>query len=74
MIIMGVCFGVVGDFNIYASYLWQDYQALSPIQTTLRFLPAAICGVIVTIIVSQLISKVPAYKILLTGQFTLSVA
>jgi hypothetical protein len=74
MIIMGVCFGVVGDFNIYASYLWQDYQALSAIQTMLRFLPAAICGVIVAIIVSRLISKVPGYIILLTGQFSLSMA
>jgi MFS family permease len=74
MVIMAVCFGVVGDFNVYASYLWQDYEAQSPIQTALRFVPAAVCGVIVAIIVSRLISKVPGYMMLLTGQLALSVA
>jgi MFS family permease len=74
MVIMAVSFGVIGTFNIYASYLWQDYQALSPIQTTLRFLPAAICGTAVAAIVSRLISKVPVYVLLLAAQFALSVA
>ena len=74
MIIMGASFAVVGNFTLYATYLWQDYQGLSPVQTMLRFIPGGVCGVIVAIIVSRLISKVPTYLMLMTGQLAMSLA
>lgn len=73
MVIMGASFAVVGNFTIYATYLWQDYQGLSPLKTMLNFLPGGIWGVIVAIIVSRLISKVPTYIMLMTGQLTLGI-
>lgn len=72
MVIMGLFFGVLNDFTVYATYLWQDYQGLSPLQTMLRFMPAGISGVIVAIIVARLISKVPTYMMLMAGEIAMT--
>jgi predicted MFS family arabinose efflux permease len=74
MILMALFFGVMNDFLVYATFLYQDYQSLSPIQTTLRFLPAGIGGIIVAIIVSRLISKVPTWTMLMTGEFAIAMS
>ncbi|KAH8651374.1 efflux transporter [Xylariales sp. PMI_506] len=74
MLIMGLFFGVMNDFTIYATYFWQDYQGLSPLQTMLRFLPGGICGFIVAMIVARLISRVPTYLMLMFGEFTTAIS
>jgi predicted MFS family arabinose efflux permease len=74
MVLMGMFFAVLNDYMVYATYLWQDYQGLSPIQTMLRFLPGGICGFIIAIIVSRLISKVQTYQMLIVGEVSMSLS
>jgi MFS family permease len=42
--IMFLFFSSFNNFLIYATYWYQDYQGLSVIQTTLRFVPTGLCG------------------------------
>ncbi|KAH8650122.1 drug resistance protein [Xylariales sp. PMI_506] len=72
--IMAIFFATFNDFLIYATYYYQDLQGLSPIQTTLRFLPTGIMGITVAFIVSRLISKVPTYMMLMFGNFAVAIA
>lgn len=69
--IMGLFFGLYNDFTVYITYLWQDYQGLSPMQTMVRFLPGAGCGLFVAFAVAHLISRVPTYRLLLVGQLAM---
>ncbi|KAK6854092.1 major facilitator superfamily transporter [Apiospora arundinis] len=74
MLIMGIFFAVFNDWIVYATYFFQDYQGLSPLQTTLRFIPTGVCGVFVAFIVSRLISRVPTYILLMIGNFSLGLS
>ncbi|KAI1841574.1 hypothetical protein JX266_012227 [Neoarthrinium moseri] len=74
MVIMAIFFATFNDFLIYATYFYQDFQDIGPLQTTLRFLPTGITGIIVAVIVSRLISKVPTYMMLMLGNFAVALA
>lgn len=74
MLIMGLFFSSFNNFIIFATYFFQDYQDLSPLQTMLRFIPTGIGGAIVAIIVSQLLHRVPTVFILGCGNLSVSVA
>ncbi|UKZ79644.1 hypothetical protein TrVFT333_007404 [Trichoderma virens FT-333] len=74
MIIMGVFFASFNNYLIYATYYFQEYQGLSPLQTMLRFIPTGVGGALVAIIVSQLLDRVPTVFILITGNLAVSVA
>ncbi|KAF1964508.1 MFS general substrate transporter [Bimuria novae-zelandiae CBS 107.79] len=66
-IIMLLFFTSFNNFLIYATYWFQDYQGLSIIQTTLRFIPTGVTGVLVAIATSQLLSRVRGDFILAFG-------
>ncbi|KAL2141880.1 hypothetical protein VTI28DRAFT_1863 [Corynascus sepedonium] len=72
--IMTLFFSSFNGFLVYATYFYQDYQGLSPLPTTLRFLPMGITGFITAAIVSQLLARVPTYIMLAFGNFCVSVA
>lgn len=74
MVIMAIFFSAFNDFLIYATYFYQDYQNLSPLQTTLRFIPTGIAGIIVAFIVSHLISRIPTYLFLLFGNIAVALS
>ncbi|KAI1638155.1 drug resistance protein [Biscogniauxia mediterranea] len=74
MVIMALFFASFNDFVLYATYFFQDYQGLSALQTTLRFIPTGVCGVITAFIVSHLISRVPTWMLLLFGHLCVSIA
>ncbi|KAK9780907.1 putative Major facilitator superfamily (MFS) profile domain-containing protein [Seiridium cardinale] len=74
MILMAVFFSTFNDFLIFATYFYQDYQDLGPLQTTLRFLPTGIAGIIVAFVVSRLISKIPTYLFLLFGNLAVAIS
>ncbi|KAI1503195.1 drug resistance protein [Biscogniauxia marginata] len=74
MVIMALFFAAFNDFLLYATYLFQDYQGLSALQTTLRFIPTGVCGVITAFIVSHLISRVPTWMLLLFGHLCVSIS
>ncbi|KAK8069183.1 Drug resistance protein [Apiospora phragmitis] len=74
ILIMGIFFAVFNDWIVYATYFFQDYQGLSPLQTTLRFIPTGVCGVLVAFIVSRLISRVPTYILLMIGNLSVGLS
>ncbi|KAH7039757.1 drug resistance protein [Microdochium trichocladiopsis] len=74
MTIMGIMFGAFSDLLVYATYFWQDYQALSAIETTLRFIPTSAFGLITAFVMSHLISRVPTWIMLCVGTVCVSVA
>ncbi|CAJ2513031.1 Uu.00g011500.m01.CDS01 [Anthostomella pinea] len=74
MIIMALFFAAFNDFLIYATYFFQDYQGLSALQTTLRFIPTGVAGVITAFVVSRLISRVPTWILLVIGNLAVSMS
>ncbi|KAF4123913.1 Major Facilitator Superfamily [Geosmithia morbida] len=73
MAIMCLCFASFNNYLVFATYFFQDYQGLSPIQTMLRFIPTGVGGAVIAVIVSQLMHRVPTALILGTGNLAVSV-
>ncbi|EFX00209.1 major facilitator superfamily MFS-1 [Grosmannia clavigera kw1407] len=67
LVIMAFFFSSFNGFLVYATYFFQDYQDLSAIQTTLRFIPTGVAGLLTCFGVAQLLSRVPTYLLLLFG-------
>jgi Na+/melibiose symporter-like transporter len=74
MIIMMLFFSSFNGYLVYATYFYQDYQGLSPLQTTLRFIPTGVAGVVTTVVTAQLLHIVPTYLLLLFGNISVSVS
>lgn len=74
MFIMALFFGSFNNFLVFATYFWQDFQGHSPLQTTLRFLPTGIMGVVTAFVVALLISRVPTYLLLVFGNLSMAIA
>ena len=74
MMTMALFFSSFNGYLVYATYFYQDYQGLSPLQTTLRFIPTGVVGVITAAVVSQLLSVVPAYLMLAFGNLCNSIS
>ncbi|PKK40939.1 hypothetical protein CI102_15240 [Trichoderma harzianum] len=74
MVIMCVFFASFNNYLIYATYYFQEFQGLSPLQTMLRFIPTGVGGATVAIIVSQILDRVPTVFILITGNLSVSIA
>ncbi|KAK6208856.1 drug resistance protein [Colletotrichum tabaci] len=53
--------------NLQFSALYQDYLALSELDTTLRFLPDGIVGLLISFVVSPALSRIRAFDILVFG-------
>lgn len=64
MAIMGLFFASFNGYLIFATYFYQDYQGLSPLATTLRFLPTGIVGVLTAALCGKLIARVPTNYLL----------
>jgi MFS family permease len=67
-------FGAFSNYLIFATYFYQEFEGRSTIQTTLRFIPTGVVGIIAIFIVSQLLSKVKVYYILMWGMLCCAVA
>ncbi|KFH47309.1 putative MFS-type transporter -like protein [Hapsidospora chrysogenum ATCC 11550] len=74
MLIMCVFFASFNNYLIFATYFFQNYQGLSPLQTMLRFIPTGIGGCIVAAVVARILDRVPTVFILLCGNLSVSVA
>lgn len=74
MTIMGLFFSSFNGYLIYTTYYFQDFQGLSPIQTTLRYIPTGVVGVLTAAITSKLVGIVPTYMLLLFGNLCVSVS
>lgn len=72
-----VCFIFWACFNIFlvfATYLYQDYQGLTEIQTTLRFLPSGITGVLAVFASSQIVARIDGYWLTIFGILAVAAA
>ena len=74
MVIMALFFSSFNGFLVYATFFYQDYQGLSTLDTTLRFIPTGVAGVITALIVSQLLARVPTYLMLGFGNFCVAIS
>lgn len=74
---MGVMCMLFASFNgylVYTTIFYQDYQARSALQTTLRFIPTGVVGVLMAISIPSILSRVPAFAVLLVGSISTSLS
>lgn len=74
MLTMSFFFSSFNNYLVYATFFYQDYQGLSPIQTTLRFVPTGVVGICTIMVASQLLARVPTWMILLFGTLSVSIS
>jgi predicted MFS family arabinose efflux permease len=74
MMTMALFFSSFNGFLVYATYFYQNFQGLSALQTTLRFIPTGVVGLITAAIVSQLLGVIPAWLMLAFGNFCVTVS
>lgn len=74
MAIMALFFACFNNYLIFITYYFQDYQDLSAIQTTLRFIPTGVVGLLAAGITGKLISVIPTYLLLGFGNICCALA
>ncbi|KAF8533386.1 major facilitator superfamily domain-containing protein [Trichophaea hybrida] len=67
MILTGFFWASFNNYMVYATFFYQDFLGLSPIATTLRFLPTGIGGALITVASGYLLSRVPGQYLLFVG-------
>ncbi|KNG49764.1 drug resistance protein [Stemphylium lycopersici] len=73
-VLMALFFSSFNNFLIFASYWYQQYQGLSVIEATLRFLPNGITGMFVATITGQIMSRIPGDYILTFSTICVSIS
>jgi predicted MFS family arabinose efflux permease len=73
-VVMALFFSSFNNFLVYATYWFQDYQGLSVIQTTLRFIPTGVTGILAAFVTGHLLSSVRGDHILIFSTICVSVS
>ncbi|KAJ3478401.1 hypothetical protein NLG97_g8591 [Lecanicillium saksenae] len=74
---MGVMCMLFASFNgylVYTTIFYQDYQGLSALQTTLRFIPTGVVGVLMAVSIPKILAHVPTFAVLLVGSISTSLS
>ncbi|GKT51916.1 putative MFS-type transporter [Colletotrichum spaethianum] len=66
-VLVGFFYASFNSFLVFVTFFYQDYLALSELDTTLRFLPAGIAGFLISFVVSPALSRFRAFYILIFG-------
>ncbi|KAK4888454.1 hypothetical protein LTR28_002943, partial [Elasticomyces elasticus] len=66
-VVMLLFFASFNNFLVFATYFFQDYQGLSAIQTTLRFIPTGVVGLCTIFVTSQILARVSVNYMLIFG-------
>jgi predicted MFS family arabinose efflux permease len=74
MLAMAVFFSAFNNYLIFSTYFYQEYLGLNAIQTTLRFIPTGVVGILTVLVTSQLLSRVPIHYILMWGMACVGLA
>jgi MFS family permease len=74
MLAMAVFFSAFNNYLIFSTYFYQEYLGLSAIQTTLRFIPTGVVGILTVFVTSQILSRVPIHYILMWGMACVGLA
>ncbi|CAK7274481.1 hypothetical protein SEPCBS119000_006195 [Sporothrix epigloea] len=72
--IMALFFSSFNGYLVFATYFYQNYQGLSAIQTTLRFIPTGVVGILTCFCVAPLLGRIPTQWILLFGNACVSIS
>lgn len=72
--IMLIFFAAFNNYLIYATYYYQEYEGLSVIQTTLRFIPTGVVGLCTALLSSQILGRIPGIYIMCFGTLCVSLA
>ncbi|GAB7356697.1 hypothetical protein MBLNU459_g7406t1 [Dothideomycetes sp. NU459] len=74
MFAMAAFFSAFNSYLIFATYFYQEFLGLDPIQTTIRFIPTGVVGVFTVFITSFLISRVSINLILMWGMACVAIS
>ena len=74
MAIMALFFATFNNYLIFATYFYQEYLGLDAIETTLRFIPTGVVGVLTVLVTAQLLARVPVNFILIWGVLCVGIA
>ncbi|OAR01837.1 hypothetical protein LLEC1_05992 [Akanthomyces lecanii] len=74
MAVMCMLFASFNGYLVYTTIFYQDYQGLSALQTTLRFIPTGVVGVIMAISIAPLLSRISTVPVLLAGSLATSLS
>ncbi|KAF2400446.1 drug resistance protein [Trichodelitschia bisporula] len=67
MAIMALFFASFSNFLVFTTYFFQEYQGLSVIQTTLRFIPTGVVGLLTAFTTGILLAHIPGMYMLMFG-------
>lgn len=67
MLVGALGWSAFSSYMLFASLYYQDYLGLSQIHTVLRFLPSAITGLLINLVVGALADTVPAQILIILG-------
>jgi Na+/melibiose symporter-like transporter len=73
-VLMALFFSSFNNYLIYATYWFQDYQGLSVIQTTLRFIQTGVTGILAAFVTGHILSSVRGDYILTFSTICVSIA
>ncbi|KAM7187844.1 major facilitator superfamily [Naviculisporaceae sp. PSN 640] len=73
-IIMACFFAAFNNYLVHATYFYQDYQGLGPLQTAIRFIPTGIMGILGNIVAAVLLSRVPGSHLLVFSCLCVSIS
>ncbi|KAJ6000860.1 hypothetical protein N7481_001269 [Penicillium waksmanii] len=63
-VIMATFFAAFNNYLVYATYFYQEYLGLGPLDTAIRFIPTGVMGIVGNIIAAKLLSRVPGSYLL----------
>ncbi|KAI9663861.1 MAG: hypothetical protein M1821_007351 [Bathelium mastoideum] len=74
MIVMALFFSSFNNYLIYTTYFFQSYLYLSTLQSTLRFIPTGVVGILMAMLTGHLLSRVPTTLILVFSTVSMAAA
>jgi predicted MFS family arabinose efflux permease len=73
-VLMTLFFSSFSNYLVYATYWFQDYQGLSVIHTTLRFIPTGVTGILAAFVTGHIMSSVRGDHILTFSTICISIS
>jgi MFS family permease len=74
MATMALFFASFSNYLVFTTYYFQDYQGLSVIQTTIRFIPTGVCGICTAFTTGILLSRVRGNFLLMFGTICVAIS
>ncbi|KAF4341800.1 drug resistance [Fusarium beomiforme] len=66
-VLVGCFYASFNGFLVFVTYFYQNYEGLDQLQTTLRFLPAGVSGLLISFAVFPALNHLPYFLVLTSG-------